>query len=515
MSKPNVEGMRDTLRAQFESRSGKPASEYEWRCRALDGIVRMITEHWDEAVACCSRDLGRNESETVGELAATLREIRDLRSNLRGWMRPESHGTHIMWMPGYSEVRRSPYGVVLCFGPYNYPFLLLLPVIAGALAAGNVVLFKPSELCTACSSFISRLWHKYVPPDAALCVEGGPEVSVALLELKWDFIFFTGSQRVAKIVSAAAGRQMTPCVLELGSKNAVLLDATAGPFLAEAAKRIVNTKFVNTGQSCVAPDYILCHRSLHARLVPLLLSALKTTYGAEPKHKNSGYGRLCQPSHHARIVGLLKGCGGTAHALGTVPADAAELYVPPTVVDAPDASSPILNEEIFGPLLPVVPYDTLDEALRSARRVEAQPLGLYVFGSTAFAEEVIARTQSGAVVVNDSFVQHENRTLPFGGVGSSGIGNYHGRWSYECFTYPRAVLWRHGQYDIDQLVPMPLRHADASKPAGLRTLLLRLFLLYGPYLKLPRLDVRTLVYVSLLWLLKRWLAGKGLLPAGL
>ena len=254
----------------------------------------------------------------------------------------------------------------------------------------------------------------------------------------------------------------------------------------EAARRIINTKAINAGQTCMAPDYILVDAKKHDELLAALTSEIREQFGDEPS-ASPDYGRMCSPTHYDRMLDLLAKSGGRQVRVGSAPPDRASKYVPLTIVDEPPRSAPVLHEEIFGPLLPVLTYASIDDAVALVRAVDPTPLALYVFAQADSATEALLEgIQSGTVVVNDCVVQHLCHTLPFGGVGTSGHGVCHGRFSYETFTYPRAVLWRSARFDIDQTVPMPLRHCSAAASPKVRPMLLRLMLLYGPYFTSPR-----------------------------
>lgn len=494
---------RDALKASFDA--GKLGTA-EARQAVLASMVKMLEENLDEAQAALSADLGRPSGESGAECFVAIREAKDASAKLKSWMAPERKDVHTMMMPAEAAVRRSPFGAVLIIGPYNYPLLLILEPFIGAIAAGNCVMLKPSELTPACADFLARKVPKYISPDVCQVVTGGVSVSTALLATHWDFIYFTGSPRVGKVVAKAAAEFMTPTALELGGKAPCLIHESAT--LREAARRIINTKAINAGQTCMAPDYLLVPKAQHAAFLSALQAEIKEQFGAEPV-ASKDFGRMCTTAHYDRMIDLLAKSGGQQLHIGTAPPDRATKYVPLTLIDGPLAGSPVLTEEIFGPLLPLMTYDSLDDAVRQIKAIDSTPLSLYVFTADAsVAETVLSDVQSGTCVINDCVVQHLCHTLPFGGVGTSGYGVCHGRYSFETFTYQRAVLWRNASVDIDMTVPMPLRHCSAAADPALRPLLLKLMLLYGPYFSLPRARhcLMALVAVVALFVYRRYSA---------
>lgn len=481
---------RDELKAGFVA--GK-CSSLEFRRAQLAGIVKMLEDHVEEIATALAADMGRPKGEAEGEAWICIREAKEASANLKTWMAPEQKGVHVMFHPASAAVRRSPFGAVLIIGPYNYPLLLTIEPLIGAIAAGNATMLKPSELTPKVADFLERRLPAYVAREACQVVTGGVDVSKALLATKWDFIYFTGSPRVGQIVATAAAKFMTPTALELGGKAPVVVHESAD--LQEAARRIINTKAINAGQTCIAPDYVLVDEARHDALLSCLQSEMRAQFGDEP-FASKDYGRMCSVTHFDRMVDLLHQSGGEQIRIGSSPPDRATKFMPLTLIDRVPLGSPLLSEEIFGPLLPIVSYSSLEDATRTIRSVDPTPLSLYVFTRVdEVAETLMASIQSGSVLINDCVMQHMNHSLPFGGIGSSGHGVCHGRWSFETFTFPRSVLWRHGKYDIDQTVPMPLRHVSAKADPALRPVLLKMFLLYGPYFTLPK--ARHLVFALL------------------
>jgi len=472
---------RDELKASFLD--GHMASVVA-RQKRVAAVAAMLADHLDEASAALTADMGRPKGEADGECFLAIREARDIGSRIASWAKPESHSVHAMMQPADAAVRRSPFGAVLVIAPYNYPLLLAIEPLLGAISAGNTVMLKPSELTPATAAFMSRYLPEYLPTDICRVMTGGVDVSKALLATQWDFIYFTGSPRVGRIVAKAAAEYMTPTALELGGKAPAVVHESAA--IREAARRLINTKAINVGQTCMAPDYVLVHTERHDELLEALEAEICAQFGSRPA-TSPDFGRMCTVDHFDRMTKLLATGGGTQRGVGDAPPDRAAKYMPLTLVDNPPFDSPLLKEEIFGPILPILQFSSLEDATAIIRRIDPTPLALYVFAqSESVSEELLSRVQSGIVCVNDCVVQHLCHSLPFGGVGTSGHGVCHGRWSYETFTYPRAVLWRHGKFDIDQTVPLPLRHASPLASPTVRPLLLKYMLLYGPYLVLPR-----------------------------
>jgi len=336
--------------------------------------------------------------------------------------------------------------VVLVIGAWNYPFHLVCLPLVGALAAGNCVVLKPSELCPSVSAFLSQWIPRYLDPKAVRVVEGGVPETTALLQERWDHIFFTGSAKIGRVVMEAAAKHLTPVTLELGGKSPCIVDETANLDL--AAKRIVYGKFVNAGQTCVAPDYVLVHEDAHDALVNRMVSAIREFYGDVPK-ESPDLARIINREHFARLTGFLEGAdvavGGEA--------DAAELYIAPTIIKNAKEDDALMQEEIFGPILPVISVRDIDEAVAFVNR-GAKPLALYLFTNDAQVEDrVLGATSAGGTTINHVWLHFGVPALPFGGVGESGMGAYHGRHSFETFSHKRAVLKKRALWEPPLLFP--------------------------------------------------------------
>lgn len=429
----DVEGVVAGLRANFESGFTR---DLAWRERQLAALERMMVENEAAIAAALKADLGKSLAEAcTAEIDFVRKEAMQARKQLRRWSRPQRVATPIGIQPGKSFVEAAPYGVALIIGAWNYPFQLVLAPLVGAIAAGNCAVIKPSELAAGSSALLTRLVADYLDPRAFAVVEGDADVSTALLDQPFNIVFYTGGERVGRVVMAAAAKRLTPVVLELGGKNPCIVDETAD--LAVAARRIVWGRFLNAGQVCVAPDHVYVAASVEARLLEELKRAVTAMFGRDPQ-KSADYGRIVNQRHAERLAALL--ADGQAVTGGQ--ADTAACYVAPTILTGVAPDAPVMAEEIFGPILPVLPYETLETPL-AAINARSPALALYAFTRDgAVADRIVASTRSGSVTVNDTVVFVANPNLPFGGVGASGIGAYHGRYSFEAFSQKRAVLKR-------------------------------------------------------------------------
>ncbi|MBS1905866.1 MAG: aldehyde dehydrogenase family protein [Actinobacteria bacterium] len=438
----------DALRARFDT--GVTRS-YRWRRAQLRGLRRMLREHRDQWHAALRTDLGKHPVESdVAEIGIVLREIDHALRRLRRWMRPRRVGVPLVLAPATARIVPEPLGVVLVIGPWNYPLQLVLNPLVGALAAGNAAVLKPSELAGATSAALAALLPRYVDPRAVRVVEGGAEATQRLLHERFDHVFFTGSETVGRIIAQEAARTLTPVTLELGGKSPVFIDDTVD--LAVTARRLMWGKLLNAGQTCVAPDYVLATPSTAQALIPHLERAVREMYGDDPA-RSPDYGRIVTPRHAERLAELLDGhrpsFGGTVS-----PADR---YVAPTVVDAAEPHSRLMQEEIFGPILPIVHVASAGEA-RAFIRARPAPLAAYVFTRRRAVRRAFLReTTSGALGFGAPAAHLGAPELPFGGVGASGHGRYHGRHSFDTFSHARAVLRKPLHPDTMALAYPPYR----------------------------------------------------------
>jgi aldehyde dehydrogenase (NAD+) len=427
---------------------------------ALRRLLAAVEGNERELLDALREDLGKGGLEAfTTELQMTAAECRHALKHLKSWMKPERRAVPMLARPGRALLRREPCGVALILGPWNYPLQLLLTPLAGALAGGNCAVLKPSELAPRTAEALARIIGAAFDPAEVAVVTGGPEVAEALLEERFDHVFFTGSTSTGRKVAAAAARHLTPVTLELGGKCPVLVfggDAAATARLQDSldvvARRIAWGKHLNAGQTCVAPDYLLVDRRLHGPLVEALGRAFKSFEGGE-------YGRLVNRRHFDRVMAFL-GDGTIASGGG---ADPDRLHLEPTVLTGVSAEAPVMRDEIFGPVLPVLSCDSLDAALELVR-ARPDPLAVYVFSlDDRVVERVAASTRSGGVCVNDTVVQIIGMELPFGGVGDSGMGRYRGKAGFATFTRERIVLRRGLWPDLPFRYPSPKQSLAALK----------------------------------------------------
>ncbi|WP_073391964.1 aldehyde dehydrogenase family protein [Jatrophihabitans endophyticus] len=423
-------GIPDTvaqLRATFRSGRTRPL---EWRLEQLAAVQRMLTEREAEFAEALRKDLGRPPVDAwLADLAPVAAEAKYASKHLRRWARPTRVGVPLSVQPARAWYQYEPLGTVLVIGPWNYPIHLVLAPLVAAVAAGNCVVLKPSEQTPACAAALARLVPQYLDRDAVTVVEGAVAETEELLDQGFDHCLFTGSPGVGKKVMAAAAKHLTPVTLELGGKSPVIVTADAN--LRVAAKRIAWAKLLNSGQTCVAPDYALVERSVRDRFVTELGRAVDAM-------RDDPALPVLDARQAARLAALVDQAGGTVTHGGTVEVDAhhAEL----TVVVDPDAGADVLRDEIFGPVLPVVTVDSMDDAIAHVQQ-GPKPLAVYLFSEDRADEQrVLAEISNGGTVVNHLIYHLLVPGLPFGGVGNSGTGAYHGQWGFQAFSHRKAVL---------------------------------------------------------------------------
>ncbi|NUU30105.1 aldehyde dehydrogenase family protein [Arthrobacter sp. C9C5] len=441
----------------FDSGTTRPLA---WRLEQLGSLRRMLIERRREFAAALAGDLGKHETEAqLTEIGFVTAEAAHLEKHLEAWLRPRPVSVPLAVQPAKAWTELTPLGVVLVIGPWNYPLQLLLAPLAGALAAGNAVVLKPSEHAPATSAALARWIPEYLP-GAAQVVEGGIPETTALLAERFDHIFFTGGEAAAKVVLRAAAEHLTPVTLELGGKSPVYVDASTD--LAGAAKRIAWGRYMNAGQTCVAPDYILATEDVLVPLERELVKAIKALFGTDSARSGS-YGRIVNDRHFARLAAL----ADSSTVVHGGERDAGSRHFAPTLL-RPAPGDAVMGEEIFGPLLPLVPVSGRDEAIRTIN-AGAKPLALYVFSNDADTRRAFAeQTSSGALCFDVPAAHLTVPGLPFGGVGGSGMGAYHGEHSLRTFSHERSTL---------------------SKPLWPDTLAL----IYPPYTKAKHRIISTLV----------------------
>ncbi|AIE74710.1 MULTISPECIES: aldehyde dehydrogenase family protein [unclassified Synechocystis] len=406
------------------------------RLMALTKLKGHIQAQEEEIITALKQDFGKPPFESyVNEILGVIREINYYQKHLKEWSRSRRVGTNLMVFPASAQLRPEPLGVVLIISPWNYPFYLCLMPLIGAIAAGNCVVIKPSEYTPATSAVIAQLIESVFPPSWATVLEGDETISQQLLQEKFDHIFFTGSPRVGRLIMAAAADNLTPVTLELGGKSPCVVDREIN--LQETAKRIIWGKLVNAGQTCVAPDYLLVEQSCLEQLLPALQQAIKTLFGENPAH-SPDYTRIVNQRQWSRLVSLLshgKVFTGGEHNEG-------DRYIAPTLIIDPDLNSPLMQGEIFGPILPILTYQSLSEAIDFIN-TKPKPLALYFFSNNGQKQEqILQSTSSGSVCFNDILLHLTVADLPFGGVGESGMGRYHGKATFDTFSNYKSILRR-------------------------------------------------------------------------
>lgn len=434
-------------RAFYEEGTTK---EYAFRRRALDRLAGALNAYEKELQEALYKDLGKSASESYfTEIGMVREEIAHAVRQLRGWMRPEWVLPSLSQLPAISYRLAQPYGVVLIMAPWNYPVLLCLDPLVDAIAAGNCVMLKPSAYAPSVSGVLGRMLRSVFPSRYVSVIEGGREVNGELLEKRFDYIFFTGGVEVGKLVLRKAAANLTPVTLELGGKSPCIVDETAN--LRLAARRIAFGKLLNCGQTCVAPDYLVVHRKSKERLLKLIACEITRMLGEEPL-SNPDYPRMVNRKHFERVVGLMK--GEKAVTGGGYREDT--LQIAPTVLDQITLRSPVMLEEIFGPVLPVLEYETREELKDILLHFE-KPLAFYLFTENGRMKRWALRTFSfGGGCINDTILHLASSKLPFGGVGASGMGSYHGKAGFETFSHRKSVLMKAGFPDI------PLRYHPYS-----------------------------------------------------
>ncbi len=421
------------LRETFESGVTRDLS---WRISQLHALRAFLIEREHDIAAALHHDFRKSAAETfLTETGYLLGEIRFALKHIASWMKPRRASIPLIYQPAKASFSPEPYGVVLIIGAWNYPFNLSLAPLISAIAAGNCAVVKPSEHAPCSSALIAEGLGHYLDQNAIRVVEGGAEEAKALLAERFGYIFYTGSPAIGREVMLAAARHLTPLTLELGGKSPCIVEKSAD--IRVAARRIVWAKFLNAGQTCLAPDYVLVHEHREEELLHFMQEAITDFYGHDPRLSRD-YPRIVNSDHFQRLKKLLDDssvwCGGQS--------DHAERYIAPTILRGVSVNSPLMQLEIFGPLLPVIAYSELSEALDLIRSLD-EPLAIYLFSSDRNVQELVVRhSRSGGVCINDLFFQAALHSLPFGGLGNSGFGAYHGRAGFETFSFQRSVLRR-------------------------------------------------------------------------
>ena len=408
----------------------------EFRREQLAKLRAAVASREAAILEALKQDLGRPAEEAyTSEVGIVLAEIDHAMKHLGAWARPRKLRTPLVIFPASSAIHAEPYGSVLIIAPWNYPFQLAIAPLAAALAAGNCAVVKPSEAAPHTSRLVAQMIRETFDPRYVAVVEGGVAETQALLAQRFDYLFFTGGTQVGRSVMAAAAKHLTPVTLELGGKNPCIVDRDAD--LATAAKRIAWGKFINAGQTCIAPDFVLAHKAVKAELVQRLAAAVQKFYGKDPQ-ASPDYGRIINQRHFDRLEALLH--EGRVVAGGQAARE--QRYIAPTILEGAGWDAAVMQEEIFGPILPVLEFEDLDAAIETLQ-ARPKPLALYYFSQDrARQDEVLRRLSSGGACINDTFGQFLNLRLPFGGVGDSGMGAYHGKAGFDTFSHARGVVRR-------------------------------------------------------------------------
>lgn len=419
----------------------------KFRKAQLAKLKNLITEKESQFIEALHQDLRKHEFEAYAtEIGFVLIELKKAINNIDKWTKARSVPTPLFHFNGNSYVQPEPYGLTLIISPWNYPFQLLFAPLVGAIAAGNTAIVKPSEFAPATSALISSVLNENFDSEFIACVEGGIPESQALLEEKFDYIFFTGGTNVGRIVYQAAAKHLTPVTLELGGKSPCIVDRDTN--IALSAKRIVWGKFVNAGQTCIAPDYILVDKTVKDQLVAKIIEYIKKSYGDDIQ-RSEHYPRIINQSHLHRLSSYLE----EGNILFGGKTDATDNFIEPTLLENVAEDSKVMTDEIFGPILPIIEYDNLNEAIKFINN-RPKPLALYMFSKNdKKVQRVLDETSAGGVTINDTLLHIANPHLPFGGVGDSGIGAYHGQLSFDVFSHMKSVLRR------TFLVDDPVRYA--------------------------------------------------------
>lgn len=439
----NLYGILEQQRQFFSTGQTKA---FDFRLMQLKRLKQALRTYESALVEALYLDLRKPKFEAYIAELVVVEDINYAIKHLRTWMKPQKVAVPPTQLPATATIYAEPLGHVLIIGAWNYPLSLMIGPLVGAIAAGNCAILKPSELAPATARLLAEIMAKTFDPAYITVVEGGVEVSQALLAEKFDHIFFTGGATVGKLVMAAAAQHLTPVTLELGGKSPCIVDADVD--LTVTAKRIVWGKFLNAGQTCVAPDYLLVDRQIKPALIEAIATTIREFYGDNPA-QSQDYARIVSDRHFTRLTELLQ--SGNCLIGGTP--DPAERYIAPTVLDQVSLDDPVMQAEIFGPILPVIEYDQVEEAIALINR-NPKPLALYIFSkNTPFQQRILQATSSGGVCINDTIMHLGVPELPFGGVGHSGMGSYHGKAGFNTFSHYKSVLARSFWLDL------PLRYA--------------------------------------------------------
>lgn len=423
--------------------------EGQFRLEQLDKLKKAIQRYDKEIVDALYKDLRKSEFEAYAtEIGFTLESIRYVMKNLKKWMKPDKVKTPLHQFPSKSYIMKEPYGTVLIIGPFNYPFQLLIEPLIGAIAAGNCVVLKPSESTPHVTAVVKKIVNEIFEEHYVRVIEGEKETTSLLINTQFDYIFFTGSVPVGKIVMEAAGKNLVPVTLELGGKSPVVIDQTANLDL--AAKRIIWGKLVNSGQTCIAPDYVLVHKDIKEALISKMKDSIIEFYGKDVS-KSEDYGRIVNERQFDRLAKIIEKDQEKVLVGGR--SNREDLFIEPTLLIDVSWNDASMEDEIFGPILPIMEYSHLDETVQIINS-RPKPLALYLFTENKMVEkEMLSRVSFGGGCINDTLSHAVSSHLPFGGVGSSGIGAYHGKRSFDVFSHEKGILKKSTKFELGLAFP--------------------------------------------------------------
>lgn len=431
----------DIISSQREFFKSQKTKDLDYRLSLLRALKVEILANEQAVIGALNKDFKKSEFEGyLSEFGIVISELNFAIKNLKRWAKPKRIKSSLLTFPSKDYLYPEPFGTALIIAPWNYPFLLAMEPLIMAIAAGNTVVIKPSELTENTSKLITRIIKNVFPETIATSIQGGVEISTELLAQKWDYIFFTGSTHVGKIVAQAAAKHLTPVVLELGGKSPCIIDDSVN--LKLVARRLVWGKLLNGGQTCIAPDYVIAKSNIKEDLIAVLKTEINKQYGENPEN-SLDFPRIVNKNNTKRLETLLQDSnivfGGKINVN--------ECYISPTLVDQPSLNSQIMQEEIFGPILPILTYNTEEDIEHIIWNLE-KPLSLYVFSNkTSFIKSTIKKYSFGGGVINDLLIHFGNHRLPFGGVGASGMGKYHGKHGFNTFSNTKPIVKRGNWFD--------------------------------------------------------------------
>lgn len=441
----NIQKNIDLMQTYFDTHETK---NIKFRRKKLKALKKAIKAHENEILDALNHDLGKGKVEAYAtEIGIVLKELTTYIKEIKSWSKTKSMNTPMMMFPGKSYVMHEPYGKVLLIGPFNYPFQLVMSPLIGAIAAGNCVVVKPSEHTPQTSIIIEQIISSVFETKHVMVVQGEKEITSELLDIRFEYIFFTGSSKVGQIVYEKASKHLTPVTLELGGKSPTIVDDTAN--IKVAAERIAFGKFMNAGQTCVAPDYVLIDNKVKAKFIKAMKNTLNEFYGDDAS-ESEDYGHIINDTHFNRLTSMIEEAKARIEIGGHSIAD--NLYIEPTIISA-ELNDLSMQEEIFGPILPVIGYDDKVDIFPIIQRYE-KPLALYIFSDDHdFIRDVFMKVSFGGGCINDTMMHVANPYLPFGGVGHSGFGSYHGKYTFELFSHQKSYMTKSTKLESGMMFP--------------------------------------------------------------